>query len=184
MNTTRRAAQFDHAPWEVKRKNVPYWGTHVHVTLNSRRAHHPPNTHQCRNHVLWGVLLWFNVIHFWLPLFSLKASCLTSDPSVCVKGRKVWPLCWWEKAAQWVGWKLGHQADVGGECASFLKNLKPQGMEMLNLQPVWQTSFRPSSFNSRVPTTAPLIAKTKHVKCCNVPESFQLLQQCYFCDAA
>lgn len=90
-------------------------------TLNSRRAHHPPNTHQCRNHVLWGVLLWFNVIHFWLPLFSLKASCLTSDPSVCVKGRKVWPLCWWEKAAQWVGWKLGHQADVGGECASFLK---------------------------------------------------------------
>lgn len=165
MNTTRRAAQFDHAPWEVKRKNVQYWGTHLHVTLNSRRAHHPPNTHQCRNHVLWGVLLWFNVIHFWLPLFSLKASCLTSDPSVCVKGRKVWPLCWWEKAAQWVGWKLGHQADVGGECASFFFNLKIKIF----------SQFDSSSFNSRVPTTAPLKAKAKYVKCCNVPESFQLM---------
>lgn len=45
-----------------------------------------------------------------------SASCLTNDPSVCFIGRKVWPFCRWEKAAQRAGWELGHQAYVGGEC--------------------------------------------------------------------
>lgn len=90
------------------------------VNVSSRRVHKPYNIYQqCRNHSSDCRLLMRIMFHyksFWLQLCFMKSSCLKIDGSVCFQGRKVWPICWWEKAAQWAGWKLGHQADVGGEC--------------------------------------------------------------------
>lgn len=41
--------------------------------------------------------------------------CVWQVIRLCDAGREVWTICRWKKAARRTGWKLRHQADVGGK---------------------------------------------------------------------